>query len=105
MGKEANAIRVIDTILMPSFWNTVAYILKFMGPLVWVLHLANNVGPLVWVLHLANNERKLVMGNTMDRTNYYESFQWEWRQNWGQQVTIMSKQSISVQTCLLVCVQ
>ena len=92
MGKEANAIRVIDTILMPSFWNTVVYTLKFMGPL-------------VWVLHLANNERKLVMGNTMDRTNYYESFQWEWRQNWGQQVTIMSKQSISVQTCLFVCVQ
>lgn len=66
MGKVANAKRVIDTILMPSFWNNVVYM--FMGPL-------------VWVLHLANNERKLVMGNlheAMDRTNYYESFQWEW---------------------------
>lgn len=90
-AKEANARRVVEAILMPAFWNTIVYILKVMGPL-------------VWVLHLANNERKLVMGNlheAMDRTNYYESFQWEWRQNCGQHETIMSKYSILVQKVFL----
>ena len=44
-------------ILMPSFWNTIVYILKVMGPL-------------VRVLRLVDNERKPTMGNiyeTMDR--------------------------------------
>ena len=29
-AKEANAKRIVETILMPSFWNTIVYILK--GP-------------------------------------------------------------------------
>ena len=33
-GKEANARQVVEAILMPSFWNTVVYILKVMGLLV-----------------------------------------------------------------------
>ena len=44
-------------ILMPSFWNTIVYILKVMGPL-------------VQVLRLVNNERKPAMGyiyEAMDR--------------------------------------
>ena len=55
--KEANAKRVVETILMPYFWNTIVYILKVMGSL-------------VRVLCLVDNERKLAMGNTyeaMDR--------------------------------------
>ena len=56
-GKEANARQVVEAILMPSFWNTVVYILKVMGLL-------------VWVIHLVDNERKLAMGyiyEAMDR--------------------------------------
>ena len=41
-GKEANARRVVEAILMPSFWNTIVYILKVMGHLVRVLQLVNN---------------------------------------------------------------
>ncbi|XP_050248772.1 uncharacterized protein LOC126696025 [Quercus robur] len=40
--KEANAKRVVEKILMPSFWNTIVYILKVMGPLVQVLRLVDN---------------------------------------------------------------
>ncbi|KAM4094026.1 hypothetical protein ACB094_06G164000 [Castanea mollissima] len=39
---EANAKQVVETILMPSFWNTIVYILKVLGPLVQVLHLVDN---------------------------------------------------------------
>ena len=56
-AKEANARRVVEVILMPSFWNYIVYILKVMGPL-------------VRVLHLFDNERKLAMGyiyEAMDR--------------------------------------
>ena len=56
-AKEANAKRVVETILMPSFWNTIVYILKVMGPL-------------VQVLCLVDNERKPAMGyiyEAMDR--------------------------------------
>ena len=48
-AKEANARRVVERILMPSFWNTIVYILKVMGSL-------------VRVLHLVDNERKPAMG-------------------------------------------
>ncbi|KAL0005005.1 hypothetical protein SO802_012566 [Lithocarpus litseifolius] len=41
-AKEANVKRVVETILMPSFGNTIVYILKVMGPLVRVLCLVNN---------------------------------------------------------------
>ncbi|XP_050258962.1 uncharacterized protein LOC126703956 [Quercus robur] len=41
-AKEANAKRVVETILMPSFWNTIVYILKVMGPFVRVLPLVDN---------------------------------------------------------------
>ena len=56
-AKEANAKRIVEVILMPSFWNTIVYILKVMGPL-------------VRVLQLVNNERKLTMDyiyKAMDR--------------------------------------
>ncbi|KAL0011329.1 hypothetical protein SO802_006437 [Lithocarpus litseifolius] len=56
-AKEANAKRVVETTLMPSFWNTIVYILKVMGPL-------------VQVLRLVDNERKPAMGyiyEAMDR--------------------------------------
>ncbi|KAM4091218.1 hypothetical protein ACJW30_09G121400 [Castanea mollissima] len=56
-AKEANTKRVVETILMPSFWNTIVYILKVMGPL-------------VRVLRLVDNERKPAMGyiyEAMDR--------------------------------------
>ncbi|KAK4581650.1 hypothetical protein RGQ29_025008 [Quercus rubra] len=56
-AKEANAKRVVEMILMPSFWNTIVYILKVMGPL-------------VRVLRLVDNERKPAMGyiyGAMDR--------------------------------------
>ncbi|KAK4581633.1 hypothetical protein RGQ29_025003 [Quercus rubra] len=56
-AKEANAKRIVETILMPSFWNTIVYILKVMGPL-------------VRVLRLVDNERKPAMGyiyEAMDR--------------------------------------
>ena len=56
-AKEANVKRVVETILMPSFWNTIVYILKIMDPL-------------VQVLRLVDNERKPAMGyiyETMDR--------------------------------------
>ena len=41
-AKEANAKQVVEVILMPSFWNTIVYILKVIGPLVRVLQLVNN---------------------------------------------------------------
>ncbi|KAK9995175.1 hypothetical protein SO802_024878 [Lithocarpus litseifolius] len=56
-AKEANAKRVVEMILLPSFWNTIVYVLKV-------------VGPLVRVLRLVDNERKPAMDYTyeaMDR--------------------------------------
>ena len=41
-AKEANVKRVVETILMPSFWNTIVYILKVIGPLVQVLRHVDN---------------------------------------------------------------
>ncbi|KAL0017409.1 hypothetical protein SO802_004478 [Lithocarpus litseifolius] len=55
-AKEAIAKRVVKTILMPSFWNTIVYILKVMGPL-------------FRVLHLVDNERKPAMGYIYEAMN------------------------------------
>jgi len=56
-AKDRKAKRVVATILMPSFWNDIAYTLKAMGPL-------------VKVMRLVDNERKPAMGyiyEAMDR--------------------------------------
>lgn len=57
MVKDAKGKHVVETVLMPTFWNSVVYILKVMGPL-------------IKVLRLVDNERKPAMGylyEAMDR--------------------------------------
>ncbi|KAH7681554.1 Ribonuclease H-like protein [Dioscorea alata] len=56
-AKDVKGKHVAETILMPTFWNSVVYILKVMGPL-------------IKVLRLVDNERKPAMGylyEAMDR--------------------------------------
>ena len=72
--KEVVGKRAIATILMPTFWTSIVYILKVFGPLVRVLRLADgeNRPTMGYIYEAMDRAKETIAKSCLEREEKYD---------------------------------
>lgn len=74
-AKEAQGKTVASVMMMPSFWNTIAYAMKIAGPLVKVLRLVDgeNKPPMSYIYEAMDRAKEAIMASFANNEEKYKN--------------------------------